>query len=153
MKVFPVAADDPSKKESGLSSGKMGEPTINIIEMGNIAETTLVDTPADSSTFQSKGSGSQIKVPSQASSSASKPRLRRRGSLASILVPQPEARRTYAKIFDHWSTQALLALALVTTLFLPDLWVIGNPSHDMDVVLNGILIMFFIVFTVEVVLT
>jgi len=56
-------------------------------------------------------------------------------------------------ILDHWFTQSLLALALVTTLLLPDLWVIGNPSNDADSILNAVLLFFFVVFSWEIVIT
>ena len=54
---------------------------------------------------------------------------------------------------DHWAVQGVLALALAVTLFLPDMWVLFNPSNDMDIYLNAVLIFFFFVFALEIVIT
>ena len=44
-------------------------------------------------------------------------------------------------------------MALFVTLFFPDLWVIGNPTNDADIVLNSVLLLFFGIFTAEIVAT
>jgi len=54
---------------------------------------------------------------------------------------------------EHPVVQGILLLALVTTLFLPDLWVIGNPANDADPLLNAALIISFAIFTLEIVIT
>lgn len=50
----------------------------------------------------------------------------------------------------HNITQAFLGIILIISLFLPDFWVIGNPSNDLDPFYNGILIACFAVFTFEI---
>jgi hypothetical protein len=44
-----------------------------------------------------------------------------------------------------------VAFALFLTLFLPDLWVIGNPSNSSDSILDGVLLACFTIFSLEVV--
>jgi hypothetical protein len=63
--------------------------------------------------------------------------------------------RTYAKVkvaygLYHNATQAFLGLVLMISLFLPDFWVIANPSNDDDVYYNLVLIVCFAVFTIEI---
>ena len=57
------------------------------------------------------------------------------------------------KFLDHWAVQGVLGLALFVTLFLPDLWVIINAHNEWDILLNLVLILFFVVFTLEIFLT
>ena len=57
------------------------------------------------------------------------------------------------KLLRQKITQFVLAVALVATLFLPDLWVIGNPGNDQDNILNITLLLFLVIFTLEVIVT
>lgn len=53
---------------------------------------------------------------------------------------------------DNW-TQGILALALFVSLFLPDLWIISNPDNNADITLNIILVLTFVLFVLEVIVT
>jgi hypothetical protein len=76
--------------------------------------------------------------------------LERRGSFSQLAAALMD-KENVSLYMNHKGTEAFLGLALITTLFLPDLWTIGNPANDMDNLLNGILLLFFIAFTIEMV--
>jgi len=59
----------------------------------------------------------------------------------------------FAAVLRQRSVQMTLAFALVTSLFLPDLWVIGNPANEMDPLMNAILLLSLLLFTLEIIVT
>jgi hypothetical protein len=52
---------------------------------------------------------------------------------------------------EGYFMQSLLAIMLMTSLFLPDLWVLGNPPESADDALYSILTFVLFVFTIEIV--
>lgn len=93
--------------------------------------------------------------PSAADLEMGPPKTRKRPSTAGKkAVPKWKALALeFNKILNHNITQGILALALVVSLFLPDLWVISNPDNDADIALNVILVITFVLFVLEVVVT
>lgn len=69
------------------------------------------------------------------------------------LASQKRFKNRLSVFIDHWLVQTFLAFALAATLFLPDLWVILNPSNDFDILLNGFLLIFFVAFSCEIIVT
>jgi hypothetical protein len=59
----------------------------------------------------------------------------------------------FAAVLRQRGVQMTLAFALVTTLFLPDLWVIGNAANEMDPLMNAILLLSLLLFTLEIIVT
>jgi hypothetical protein len=66
---------------------------------------------------------------------------------------QKRFRYRLSNFIDYWLVQAFLAIALAATLFLPDIWIILNPSNEFDILLNGFLLVFFVAFSCEIIVT
>jgi hypothetical protein len=74
--------------------------------------------------------------------------VRRRSSTARKLCAH-----RLSGFLDHLLAQTFFAIALAATLFLPDLWVILNPSNDVDILLNATLLVLFVAFSCEIIVT
>jgi hypothetical protein len=61
-------------------------------------------------------------------------------------------RKLKAWLEQPW-VQVILAINLVITLFLPDLWTIGDPHNDADNAMNVILTIGFVLFVAEIIIT
>jgi hypothetical protein len=59
----------------------------------------------------------------------------------------------YLRFLRSSAVQTVLAIALVATLFLGDLWTIGNPTNSDDGIFNAICLVFFVVFIVEIIIS
>ena len=61
----------------------------------------------------------------------------------------PKHKRRLADFMQKWSTQIGLALSVVLSLYLPDLYIIGNTRETFDDAFDALLAVIFIVFVVE----
>ena len=61
-------------------------------------------------------------------------------------------RKQVANIMESNQVQGFLGVLLMISLFLPDSWVLGNPSNDADAALYSILVIVLFFFTAEVVI-
>ncbi len=65
-------------------------------------------------------------------------------------VPPPKSlKKQIAKFMDAGEMQLFLGILLMVSLFMPDAWILGNPSDDANIALDIILILVFVVFALE----
>lgn len=65
-------------------------------------------------------------------------------------VTKPKTlKKQIAKIMDTGQMQLFLGVLLMISLFMPDAWILGNPSDDANIALDVILILVFVVFALE----
>lgn len=68
-------------------------------------------------------------------------------------VSQKNREKKLQSFLDQTPVQVILGADLLITLFMPDFWIIADPSNDMDNVMNVILTLGFVLFCFEIVTT